>query len=61
MLLFEMGRNGKTWTVLKSWYAEAVGQVRLNKALSGEFEIKIGVKQGSVLCPTLFLLIMNPL
>ena len=59
--LFEVGVNGKTWRVLKSWYEGAVGQVRLDGALSGEFEVKRGVKQGSVLSPTLFLLIMNPL
>ena len=59
--LFEVGVNGKTWRVLKSWYEGAVGQVRLDEALSGEFEVKRGVKQDSVLSPTLFLLIMNPL
>ena len=58
--LFKVGFNGNKW-VLKSWYEGAVGQVRLDGALSGEFEVKRGVKQGSVLSPTLFLLIMNPL
>ena len=56
-----MGVNGKTWRVLKSWYEGAVGQVRLDGDLSGEFEVKRGVKQRSVLSPTLFLLITNPL
>ena len=57
--IFEIGINGKTWRVLKSWYEGGVGQMRLDGALSGEFEIKRGVKQDSVLPPTLFLLIMN--
>ncbi len=59
--LFEVGINGKTWRVLKSWYEGAVGQVRLDGTLSEAFEVNRGVKQGSVLSPTLFLLIMNPL
>ena len=55
------GSRAKTWRVLKSWYEGAVSQVRLDRVLSGEFEIKRGVKQGSVLSPTLFLLIMKTL
>ena len=43
--LFEVGVNGKTWRVLKSWYEGAVGQVRLDGALS----VKRGVKQ-SLFC-----------
>lgn len=34
-MLFEVGVNGKTWKVLKSWYEGAVGQMRLDGALSG--------------------------
>ena len=55
--LFEMRVNGKTWRVLRT----GIGQMRLDRALSGEFEVKRGVKQGSVLSPTPFLLIVNPL
>ena len=56
-----MGINGKTWRVLKSWYQGAEGRVRVEGSLSRSFLIDRGVKQGSVLSPTLFLLIMNPL
>ena len=59
--LFEAGVNGKTWRLLRNWYEGARCQVRLNGALSQTFEIKKGVKQGSVLSPTLFLLVMDPL
>ena len=48
---FVMGISGKTWRVSKSWYEGAVGQMRLDGAFSGEYEIKRGVKQGSVLPP----------
>ena len=44
-----------------NWYEGARCQVRLNGTLSQTFEIKRGVKQGSVLSPTLFLLVMDPL
>ncbi len=47
--LFEVGINGKTWRVLKSWYEDAMGYVRLDGASSECFEIGRGVKQGSVL------------
>ena len=59
--LFEVGVNGKAWRLLKNWYEGAKCQVRLGGALSEAFEIKRGVKQGSILSPTLFLLIMDPL
>ena len=59
--LFETGVNGKTWRLLRSWYDGAVGCVRSGGMLSGSFEIGRGVKQGSVLSPALFLLVMDPL
>ena len=48
---------------MRNWYegASLRCQVHLNGALSQAFEIKRGVKQGSVLSPTLFLLVMDPL
>ena len=59
--LFEVGVNGKTWRLLKSWYEGAVGHVRLDGTLSGEFEDKRGMKQGSFLSPTLFLPLLQQL
>ena len=59
--LFEVGINGKTWRLLRSWYDGAKCQVRVEGALSKAFVVQRGVKQGSVLSPTLFLLVMNPL
>ena len=53
--LFEIGINGKLWRLLKSWYSDSPSRVRLNNCLSDAFLIGRGVKQGSVLSPSLFL------
>ena len=46
---------------LGDWYEGARCHVKWNEAVSGSFEIGRGVKQGSILSPVLFLLIMDPL
>ena len=59
--MFEVGINGRTWRLVRSWYEGAKCHVKWNEAVSGSFEIGRGVKQGSILSPVLFLLIMDPL
>ena len=59
--LFEIGINGKLWRLLKSWYTDSPSRVRLNNRLSDAFLIGRGVKQGSVLFPSLFLTVMDSL
>ncbi len=59
--LFDAGVNGKTWRLLKSWYIGGSSQVKLDGMLSHSFPVERGVKQGSVLSPALFLLVMDPL
>ena len=59
--LFETGVNGKLWKLLKNWYEGGSAQVKLDGSLSESFKIGRGVKQGSVLSPALFLLMMDPL
>ena len=60
--LFEVGVYGKTWRLLRSWYQDAVGQVKYDRGrMSEKFSIGRGVKQGSILSPVLFLLVMDPL
>ena len=59
--LYEAGVNGKTWRLLRSWYDGASCCVQCDGALSNSFKVERGVKQGSVLSPTLFPLMMDPL
>ena len=56
--LFEVGVNGKMWRLLKNRYQGANGHVKVNGRLSGEFPVE---KQRSVIPPSLFLLVMDPL
>ena len=59
--LFDAGVNGKMWRLLNSWYEGGSCQVKLDGRLSGSYSVERGVKQGSVLSPALFLLVMVPL
>ena len=57
---FEVGVNGKICRLLRGWYTGATCQVRLEERLSRRYCVGRGVKQGSVLSPALFLLVMDP-
>ena len=57
--LFHAGVNGKTWRLIKSWYSNPTSKVRFNNTLSEPYILSRGVKQGSVLSPILFCLVMN--
>ena len=56
-----MGINGKLWRLLKNWYLGGRCKVRLDGICSEGFEVERGVKQGSVLSPVLFVIVMDPL
>ena len=49
------------WRLLKNWYEGGSCQARLDGKLSQSFPVGRGVKQGSVLSPALFLLMMDRL
>ena len=59
--LQSIGISGKSWRLIKSWYDSPTSRVKLHNRVSDPFLITRGVKQGSVLSPSLFLVVMNTL
>ena len=59
--LYKSGVNGKTWRLIRSFYNNPCGQVRIGSQLSRAITLQRGVRQGSVLSPMLFLLVMDSL
>ena len=56
--LFDVVVNSKTWRILSSWYINCQTSVRLGQP---SFTLGSCVRQGSILSPSLFLLVMDPL
>ena len=59
--IFSIGINGKSWHIIKAWYLTPTSCVKHENSLSAPFPVGRGVKQGAVVSPSLFLVIMNPL
>ena len=59
--LFSIGINGKTWRLIRNWYESGKCFVYFAGLSSAPFPVERGVRQGSILSPTLFNIIMNPL
>ena len=59
--LYRSGINGRTWRLIKSFYNNPCGQVKIGNRLLRVITLQRGVKQGSVLSPMLFLLVMDSL
>jgi len=55
------GVTGKAWRLIKQWYTNPMSSVRVCSTVSSQFHIQRGVRQGSVLSPVLFLLVMDPI
>ena len=59
--ILSIGINGKSWRIIKAWYQIPTSRVKHENTLSASFPVGRGVKQGAVLSPSLFLVIMNSL
>ena len=57
--LYAAGINGKAWRLIRSWYTNPTSAVRFSGSVSTPFVITRGVKQGAVLSPILFNLVMD--
>ena len=60
-LLWESGIQGKSWRLIKEIYRNVENKVVFGDFESDWFEQEYGVKQGCVLHPTLFSVLMNDL
>ena len=54
------GVNGKTWRLIRNWYQNGRGFVQIDGRMSPVFPVERGVRQGSILSPTLFNIVMDP-
>ena len=59
--LADIGINGKCWRLIKNWYTNSMSVIKLDYSFSSSFPVHRGVKQGSVLSPTLFIIVMDSL
>ena len=59
--LLSRGIDGKCWRLIQSYYERPTARVKVNNCLSREFIIERGVRQGSFLSPSLFLLLIDGL
>ena len=56
-----IGIKGKCWRLIKNWHEDLHAQVKVGNLLSCHLQIGRGIRQGSVISPFLFNLVMDPL
>ena len=59
--LYSSGINGKGWRLISSFYSRPSGQVRICNQLTNPFTLQRGIRQGSVMSPMLFLIVIDSL
>ena len=59
--LKKVGVSGKAWCLIKDWYTNVSSSVKVGRQVFLSFSVSRRVRQGSVLSPTLFLLVMDPI
>ena len=59
--MFKLGINGKCWRLIHNWYSNSESSIKVESDISPSFPVCRGVKQGSVLSPTLFIIVIDSL
>ena len=59
--LFQAGVNSKTWRLVQDWYTNCNSHVRVGCQNSSSFHLQRGIRQGSILSPSFFLLCLHNL
>ena len=57
--LYNIGVEGKSWSMIHSLYQEAVSSVKWNGLLSDQFKVDQGVRQGGILSADFYKLYAN--
>lgn len=59
MKMYKYGIRGKMWRVIKNMYRRVESCVLVNGKTTNFFEIEVGVRQGCMISPMLFLLLLT--